>query len=102
MVDIPDDQDLIVTDIVVTCRSVNPCPILLGEGAADNLTQGLLRVAAPLANGSNATTASHSFATGLRLTGGGSAQLVVRNETNASFNSNASVTITGYFVKANP
>ena len=69
---IPDDQDLIVTDVVATCRTLNACAMNL-FGPVQNASFDLMYLDVP-AN----STVSHAFSTGLRVPGGSGGQLFIR------------------------
>ena len=92
-VSVPDDQDLILTDIVATCRTLNACALNL-FGPFQNASFELLFLEVP-AN----STVSHAFNTGLRVPGGGGAQLFIHNLIQPGPNALLSVTVTGYFVR---
>jgi hypothetical protein len=90
---IPDNQDLVITDVIATCRTINSCVLnLLGpsHNASDEM---LMFVVAP------ESTVSHAFTTGIRVLGGNSAQLFIQNYVQPGPNSLLTVTITGYLVK---
>jgi hypothetical protein len=92
-VSIPDDQVLIVTDVVATCRTLNFCALNL-MGPFQNASFDLLYVEVP-AN----STVSHAFNSGLRVPGGGGAKLFIRSLIQAGSPALLSVTLTGYFVR---
>ena len=92
-VSVPDDQDLIVTDVVATCRTLNACALHI-FGPFQNASFDLLFLEVP-ANSS----VSHAFNTGLRVPGGGGAQLFIQSLVQPGPNALLSVTVTGYFVR---
>jgi hypothetical protein len=92
-VSIPDNQDLIVTDVVATCRTLNACALNL-FGPFENASFDLLYLEVP-AN----STVSHAFNTGLRVPGGGGAKLFIRSLIQPGPSALLSVTVTGYFVR---
>ena len=92
-VSIPDTQDLIVTDVVATCRTLNACALNM-LGPLQNASFDLLYLEVP-AN----STVSHAFNTGLRVPGGGGAKLFIHSLIQAGPPALLSVTVTGYFVR---
>jgi hypothetical protein len=92
-VTIPDDQDLIVTDVVATCRTLNACAMNL-FGPFQNASFDLMYLDVP-AN----STVSHAFSTGLRVPGGSGGQLFIHNLVQPGPNALLSVTVTVYFVR---
>src|SRR5262245_40948935 len=92
-VSVPDDQDLIVTDVVATCRTLNACALHI-FGPFQNASFDLLLLEVP-ANSS----VSHAFNTGLRVPGGGGAQLFIQSLVQPGPNALLSVAVTGYFVR---
>lgn len=92
-VSVPDDQDLIVTDLVATCRTLNACALHI-FGPFQNASFDLLFLEVP-ANSS----VSHAFNTGLRVPGGGGAQLFIQSLIQPGPPALVSVTVTGYFVR---
>jgi|SRR5262245_54109359 len=92
-VSIPADQDLIVTDVVATCRTLNACALNM-FGPFQNASFDLLYLEVP-AN----STVSHAFNTGLRVLGGGDAKLFIRSLIQPGPPALLSVTLTGYFVR---
>ena len=92
-VDIPDDQDLIITDVVATCRTINACSFSL-FGPFQNASFDLLFIdVAP------SSTVSHAFNTGLRVPGGGGAKLFIASLVQPGPSALLSVTLTGYFLR---
>jgi hypothetical protein len=92
-VNIPDDQDLIVTDAVATCRTLNACALNM-RGPSQNASFDLLYLEVP-AN----STVSHAFNTGLRVPGGVGAKLFIHSLIQPGPPALLSVTLTGYFVR---
>ena len=92
-VSIPDNQDLIITDVVATCRTLNACALNM-FGPFENASFDLLYLEVP-AN----STVSHAFNTGLRVPGGGEAKLFIRSLIQPGPPALLSVTVTGYFVR---
>ena len=92
-VDIPDDQDLIISDVVATCRTINSCSFSL-FGPFQNASFELLFVDVP-----PTSTVSHAFNTGLRVPGGGGAKLFISSLVQPGPSALLSVTLTGYFVR---
>ena len=90
---IPDDRDLIVTDVVATCRTINPC-LLSVFGPSHNSSDALLIIVVPATS-----TFSHAFTTGFRLPGGNGGQLFIQNSNQPEATTNLFVTITGYLVR---
>src|SRR5262245_31442522 len=72
-VSIPDSEDLIVTDVVATCRTINACALNI-FGPFQNASFDLLYLEIPATS-----TVSHAFNTGLRVPGGGEARLFIRS-----------------------
>ena len=92
-VSVPDDQDLIVTDLVATCRTLNACALHM-FGPFQNASFDLLFLEVP-----PNSSLSHAFNTGLRVPGGGGAQLFIQSLIQPRPNALVSVTVTGYFVR---
>jgi hypothetical protein len=92
-VSIPDNQDLIVTDVVATCRTLNACALNM-FGPFQNSSFDLLYLEVP-AN----STVSHAFNTGLRVPGGSGAKLFIHSLNQPGAPALLSVTVTGYFVQ---
>ncbi len=92
-ISIPADQDLIITDVVATCRTINPCAMrIIGPFLNASYDLVYLNVAAQ-------STVSHSFNTGIRVAGGPVSQLFIQNLVQAGTPALLSITITGYFVQ---
>ena len=92
-VSVPDDQDLIVTDVLATCRTLNACALHM-FGPFQNASFDLLFLEVP-ANSS----VSHAFNSGLRVPGGDGAQLFLQSLVQPGPSALLSVTVTGYFVR---
>src|SRR5262245_16780813 len=92
-VSIPDDQNLIVTDVVATCRTLNACSLNI-FGPFQNASFDLLYVEVPASS-----TVSHAFNSGLNVPGGGGAKLFIRSLIQPGPPALLSVTLTGYFVR---
>ena len=90
---IPDDSDLVVTDVVATCRTINDCEMNL-NGPTSNAGDDLVVLEVPAG-----TTVSHAFNTGFRVPGGNSAELIIQNMIQPGPNALLDVAITGYFLR---